>query len=246
MQPWRTPFPIWNQSVVPRPVLTVASWPADRFLRRQDRWSGIPISLRIFHSLLWSTQSKALAQSVKRSRCFSGTLVLFRWSHRCWQFDLWLHKSLTKRAELPPEAWTCLSQDDFCLGERWWEERVRRCGLDSDSKPTVLTSHSQSPVMLRVSLGLSCMHAELLSHVWLLVTPWTIALQAPLSMEFPRQEYWRGLPCPPPGHLRDPGVEPKSLAASALTYGFFTAQPPGSLACSDAQSCLILATPRST
>ena len=55
MQPWCTPFPIWNQSVVPCPVLTVASWPAYRFLRRQVRWSGIPISLRIFHSLLWST-----------------------------------------------------------------------------------------------------------------------------------------------------------------------------------------------
>ena len=43
IQPWHTPFPIWNQSVVPCPVLTVASWPAHRFLRRQFRWSGIPI-----------------------------------------------------------------------------------------------------------------------------------------------------------------------------------------------------------
>ena len=50
IQPWHTPFPIWNQSVVLCPVLTVASWPAYRFLRRQVRWSGIPISLRIFHS----------------------------------------------------------------------------------------------------------------------------------------------------------------------------------------------------
>ena len=48
IQPWCTPFPIWNQSVVPCPVLTVASWPAYRFLRRQVRGSGIPISLRIF------------------------------------------------------------------------------------------------------------------------------------------------------------------------------------------------------
>ena len=61
IQPWCTPFPIWNQSVVLCPVLTVASWPAYRFLKRQVRWSGIRISLRIFHSLLWSTQSKALA-----------------------------------------------------------------------------------------------------------------------------------------------------------------------------------------
>ena len=61
IQPWCTPFPIWNQSVVPCPVLTVASWPAYRFLKRQVGWSGIPVSLRISHSLLWSTQSKALA-----------------------------------------------------------------------------------------------------------------------------------------------------------------------------------------
>ena len=61
IQPWCTPFPIWNLSVVPCPVLTFASWPAYRFLRRQIRWSGIPISLIVFHSLLWSTQSKALA-----------------------------------------------------------------------------------------------------------------------------------------------------------------------------------------
>ena len=52
IQPWCIPFPIWNQSVVSCPVLTVASWPAYRFLRRQIKWSGIPISLRVFHSWL--------------------------------------------------------------------------------------------------------------------------------------------------------------------------------------------------
>ena len=48
LSPWHTPFSILNQSIVPRLVLTIASWPAYRFLRRQVRWSGIPISLRIF------------------------------------------------------------------------------------------------------------------------------------------------------------------------------------------------------
>ena len=61
VQPWHTPFPIWNQSIVPCSVLTVVSWPAYRFLRRQLRLSSIPVSLRIFHSLLWSTPWKALA-----------------------------------------------------------------------------------------------------------------------------------------------------------------------------------------
>ena len=45
IQPWCTPFPIWDESVVPCPVLAVASWPAYRILKRQVRWSGIPISL---------------------------------------------------------------------------------------------------------------------------------------------------------------------------------------------------------
>ena len=62
IQPWCTPFPIWNQFVVPCPVLTIASWSAYRFLRRQVRWSGIPISLRIFHSLLWCRVIQLLNQ----------------------------------------------------------------------------------------------------------------------------------------------------------------------------------------
>ena len=60
------------------------------------------------------------------------------------------------------------------------------------------------------------------SHVQLSVTIWTVAHQAPLSMEFSRQEYWSGLPCPPPGDLPNPGIEPKSLMSPALAGGFFT------------------------
>ena len=46
------------------------------------------------------------------------------------------------------------------------------------------------------------------------MTPWTVALQAPLSMGFPRQEYWSGLPFPPSGDLPDPGIKPASLVSS--------------------------------
>ena len=55
IQPWHSPFPIWNQSVVPCPFLTVASWPAYKFLKRQVRWSGIPISFRIFQLIVIHT-----------------------------------------------------------------------------------------------------------------------------------------------------------------------------------------------
>ena len=54
--------------------------------------------------------------------------------------------------------------------------------------------------------------SSLLSHIRLFVTPWTTARQAPLSMGFSRQEYWSGWPCPPPGDLPDPGIEPLSPA----------------------------------
>ena len=54
------------------------------------------------------------------------------------------------------------------------------------------------------------------------VTPWTVAHQAPLSMGFSRKEYWSELLCPPPGDLLDPGVESKSLTSSVLAGRFFT------------------------
>ena len=54
-----------------------------------------------------------------------------------------------------------------------------------------------------------------------LATPWTLACQAPLSMGFSRQEYWGGLPCPPPEDLPGPGIEPTSLTSLALAGGLF-------------------------
>ena len=65
------------------------------------------------------------------------------------------------------------------------------------------------------------MHAQLLSIVVLLVTPWTVAHQAPLSMRFSRQEYWSGFPFPSPDYLPDPGIKLKSPASPALASGFF-------------------------
>ena len=62
----------------------------------------------------------------------------------------------------------------------------------------------------------------MLSHVQLFATPWIVACQSPLSMGFPRQEYWSGLPCPPPGDLPDPGIKPASIMSPALEGRFFT------------------------
>ena len=56
----------------------------------------------------------------------------------------------------------------------------------------------------------------MLSHVLLFETPWTVARQAPLSIRFPRQEHWSGLPCPPPGDLTGPGIKPMCPVTPAL------------------------------
>ena len=62
----------------------------------------------------------------------------------------------------------------------------------------------------------------MLSCVQLFTTPSTVTHQAPLSMGFSRQEYWSGLPFPPPRDLPDPGIEPASLRSPALSGRFFT------------------------
>ena len=65
-----------------------------------------------------------------------------------------------------------------------------------------------------------CVCAQSLSRVQLFGTPWAAARQAPLSMGFSRQEYWSGLPCPPPGDLPNPGIEPRSsrIAGGSPTF----------------------------
>ena len=68
--------------------------------------------------------------------------------------------------------------------------------------------------------------ACMISHIWLFI-PWTVAHQAPLSMEVSRQEYRSGLPFPSPGDFLDSGIEVMSLASPALAGGFFTTEPPG-------------------
>ena len=62
----------------------------------------------------------------------------------------------------------------------------------------------------------------MLSDVQLLETPWTVAHQTPLCTGFSRQEYWSGLPCPPPGDLPDPGIKPGAPMTPALAGRSFT------------------------
>ena len=72
-------------------------------------------------------------------------------------------------------------------------------------------------------VGVACVLGRF-GPIQLCAALWTVARQAPLSLGFSRQECWSGLPCPPPGDLPDPGMEPGS---PALAGGFFTTEPPG-------------------
>ena len=87
IQPCCTPFPILNQPVLPCKVLTVAIWPAYRFLKRQVKQSGTPIPLRIIQFVVIHTV-KGFTQG-SRSRHFTGIHLLSLWSNECWQFDFW-------------------------------------------------------------------------------------------------------------------------------------------------------------
>ena len=74
----------------------------------------------------------------------------------------------------------------------------------------------------------TCECAQSLSCIRLFATPWTVALQTPLSVGFSRQEYWSGLPCPPPGDLPTPGIEHMSHV-SCTAGGFFITVTPGNM-----------------
>ena len=114
-------------------------------------------------------------------------------------------------------------------------------------------------IFICYSSFVSCMHA-CLSHfscVWLFATLWAVAHQAPLSMGFSRQEYWSGLPCPPPGFLHNPGIKTTSLVSSIgrqILYHWATWEDTGKLilppfyrtaaaAAKSLQSCLTLCDP---
>ena len=85
-------------------------------------------------------------------------------------------------------------------------------------------SYISSGSLAKIRIFVSSLCWCVLSHVWLFGAPWTVVHQAPLSMGFPRQVYWSGLPFPLPRDLPDPGIEP---ASPALQAGSLPAEPLG-------------------
>ena len=114
--------------------------------------------------------------------------------------------------QLQPQRSFRVSKLHVCIMQT--ERRERR--KETAQKSMRQTQHHESAT-LRV-----CVYACWVSSVVFdSATPWTVAHQAPLSMGFSRQEYWSGLPCPPPGDLPDPGIKPASLESPALAGRFF-------------------------
>ena len=122
----------------------------------------------------------------------------------------------------PPETETA-RQQEICF--RWLGREASPC-TDSQLRPEGKgASAALSCLFLLCTKVLSASHsvAEFFLIMSDSATPWTVACQTPLSVEFSRQEYWSGLPCPPPGRLPGPGIEPLSLVSPASVAGFFTA-----------------------
>ena len=92
------------------------------------------------------------------------------------------------------------------------------CGLETSISNKTLLGLSRA--LFHTIMG-PCVLSHF-SHIWLFVTLYTVAHQTPLSMGFSRQEYWSGLPCPPPGDLPNPGIEPRSLTSPAMAGRFLT------------------------
>ena len=88
--------------------------------------------------------------------------------------------------------------------------------------PSTSTASGDAVFLHHPFFGLHACVLRCFSRVQLFATPWTVARQSPLSVGFSRQEYWRGLPFPPPGNLPNPRIGPTSLTSPEVAGGFFT------------------------
>ena len=114
--------------------------------------------------------------------------------------------------------------------QKCWFLAQQTHNLSPQMGPESCSEIKAVPVSPRYSLKLlPRTKMKSLSRVWLFVTPWIVAYQAPPSLEFSRQEYWSGLPFPFPGDLPNPGIEPGSSTLQADAYFWATREAPEAL-----------------
>ena len=166
-QPWCTPFPILNQFIVSHPVLTVASCPAYRSLRRQVKWSGIPISLR---------KSKALASQWSRSRCCFGIPLLFLWSNRCWKFIPlpYLNPACSSGSSWFMYCSKASLEEFWALPASMWNERKCTIAWQIKSPFRIWNSSTGIPSPLLALFVVMLPKAQLTSHSRMSGTKWVI------------------------------------------------------------------------
>ena len=140
-------------------------------------------------------------------------LQIIKWWSEIWGNSEGKPKIKDKKGEYEvkglPQTWTAGKSPPLilpCFAQYWYRE------LLFIYLPTSYISH---PSLSLYHSTYSCAVLSCFSHVQLFATLWSIACQAPLSMRFSLQEYWSGLPCPPPGDLLGPGIEPMSPVAPA-------------------------------
>ena len=111
-------------------------------------------------------------------------------------------------------------------GSREWSLELK-ADISSLKRPCTVWSWILFFFFMSVCARVCVCACAVFSHVWLFATPWTVAHQVLLSMKFSRQEYWSGLPFPPPGDLPNSGIKPVSPISPALAGRLFTSEPPG-------------------
>ena len=104
-----------------------------------------------------------------------------------------------------------------------WPRVLTQCLLHCKEILCHLSHQGSRVISVYLHKYCTCM----LSCIWLFEAQWTVVLRCPLSMGFSRQEYWTGLPFPPPGDLPDPEIKTGSQESPALLWRFFTTEPPG-------------------
>ena len=115
----------------------------------------------------------------------------------------------------------CRNASSATQGGLWFQVHLK-----TSKKPSPMLGGASSLPRGSLCPNMCCV-CQSLSHAQLFATPWTLALQAPLSMGFPREEYWSGLPFPSSGDLPDPGIKPTSPVTPALQVDSLVTEPSG-------------------
>ena len=140
------------------------------------------------------------------SAAFLGFLPHFEW-RICWIWvakQSWIKEGTKKGKRRNDEGKQCRGSRKCCHCGAGNKDHASKAGIWYNLP-------AKSVLALTACVCMLCRF----SRVWLFVTLWTVTRQAPLSMGFSRQKYCSGLPCPPPGDLPDPGIEPTSPALQA-------------------------------